>query len=98
MHRRLGWITAALALLMAADRVYVGAHWPLDFVAGLCVGAVVAVLVTVAAQTPVAALVQRLTDTPLRPLLTAEPTAQWPVSNSGDRTPAPTVTGHRVSR
>ena len=44
-HRRLGLVAVGLALLMAIDRVYVGAHWPLDVVAGLVVGAVVSVAV-----------------------------------------------------
>lgn len=38
-HRRLGLVALAMALLMAVDRVYVGAHFPLDVVAGLTVGA-----------------------------------------------------------
>ena len=42
VHRRLGLVVAGLALLMAATRVYVGAHFPLDVVAGLVVGAAVA--------------------------------------------------------
>jgi undecaprenyl-diphosphatase len=41
-HRRLGLVALGLALLMAVDRVYVGAHFPLDVLAGLVVGAVVA--------------------------------------------------------
>ncbi|GAA2502292.1 phosphatase PAP2 family protein [Terrabacter carboxydivorans] len=40
--RRLGVIAAVAALLMAAARVYVGAHYPLDVIAGLVVGALVA--------------------------------------------------------
>ncbi|MFM6851649.1 MAG: phosphatase PAP2 family protein [Terrabacter sp.] len=40
--RRLGAIAAVLALLMAAARVYVGAHYPLDVLAGLLLGALVA--------------------------------------------------------
>src|SRR6476659_4945324 len=41
-HRRLGLVAVVLAVLMALARVYVGAHFPLDVVAGLAVGAVVA--------------------------------------------------------
>ena len=41
-HRRLGLVAAGLAVLMAATRVYVGAHFPLDVVAGLLVGGVIA--------------------------------------------------------
>lgn len=41
-HRRLGVVAAVLAVLMAFARVYVGAHFPLDVLAGLVVGGVVA--------------------------------------------------------
>jgi undecaprenyl-diphosphatase len=50
LDRRLGWTSAVLALAMAADRVYVGAHWPVDVIAGLLVGAVVSVLVVLPAH------------------------------------------------
>lgn len=39
--RRLGVVAAVLALLMAFARVYIGAHYPWDVLAGLLVGAVV---------------------------------------------------------
>ena len=69
-HRTLGLVSAALALLMAATRVYVGAHFPLDVVAGLAVGAAVALVFVRTGP----ALVRRLVDvgarTPLRVLLT----------------------------
>ena len=42
-HRRLGSIAVVLALMMAAARVYVGAHYPADVIAGLGLGAVVVV-------------------------------------------------------
>lgn len=42
--RRLGVLAAVAALLMAFTRVYVGAHYPWDVVAGLVVGASVALL------------------------------------------------------
>ena len=38
-NRRLGLVTAGLALLMAFARVYVGAHYPGDVLAGLALGA-----------------------------------------------------------
>lgn len=41
VSRRLGAITAVAAVLMAAVRVYVGAHYPHDVVAGVALGAVV---------------------------------------------------------
>ena len=71
VDRRLGGAGAALAVLLAADRVYVGAHWPLDVVAGLALGAAVAFAFVVVARRPAARLVARLEGTPLRPLVAA---------------------------
>ena len=72
-NRRLGVVTLVLALLMAATRVYVGAHFPLDVVAGLVVGSATA-LVTYALARPLGVrLVTALAATPVRPLLSARP-------------------------
>lgn len=71
--RRLGLVAAALAVLMAAARVYVGAHFPLDVVAGLVVGASVAVASYLVARPLLVRLVVLLTRTPLRALVTAAP-------------------------
>jgi membrane-associated phospholipid phosphatase len=73
VHRKLGLVTAGLALLMAATRVYVGAHFPLDVLAGLAVGAVVALTSYAAARPLVLRLVVALSRTVARPLLTARP-------------------------
>lgn len=71
VERRLGLVTAAAALLMCFARVYVGAHYPHDVLAGLVLGAVVAMagywltapllrrLVTWAASTPLRPLIER---------------------------------------
>jgi membrane-associated phospholipid phosphatase len=72
-HRTLGLVTAGLALLMAATRVYVGAHFPLDVVAGLAVGVAVALTSYAAARPGVLRLVVALSQTVARPLLTAQP-------------------------
>ncbi|MDX6373430.1 MAG: hypothetical protein QOD98_2418 [Nocardioidaceae bacterium] len=72
-HRTLGLVAAGLALLMAATRVYVGAHFPLDVVAGLAVGVVVALTSYAAARPRVLRLVVALSHTAARPLLTAQP-------------------------
>ena len=71
VDRRLGWTASAFALLMAAARVYSGAHWPLDVLAGLALGAVVAVAVVLLLRRPASRLVARMRATRLRPLLTA---------------------------
>lgn len=72
-HRKLGLVTAGLALLMAATRVYVGAHFPLDVLAGLAVGAVVALTSYAAVRPVVLRLVVALSRSAARPLLTAHP-------------------------
>jgi undecaprenyl-diphosphatase len=43
VRRALLWLTAPLALLMAFSRVFVGVHYPHDVLAGLALGALVAV-------------------------------------------------------
>lgn len=70
VDRRLGGTAVAAAVLMAFARVYVGVHFPVDVLAGLAVGAAVALLVQLAAPA-LAGLVRRLEATPVRPLLTA---------------------------
>jgi len=67
--RRLGWATAVAALLMAADRVYVGAHYPGDVVAGLILGACVAWLSWLTVSRPLTWLVGWLRSTRLRRLM-----------------------------
>jgi undecaprenyl-diphosphatase len=70
VDRRLGVAASVAALLMAFCRVYVGAHYPVDVLAGLLVGTVVALVVQLFAPR-VARVVTRLQATPLRPVLTA---------------------------
>ncbi len=53
--RALGGFAAIAAFALAFARVYIGVHWPVDVVAGLVLGAVVAV-----AGLPLAALLERL--------------------------------------
>ncbi|MEO6205839.1 MAG: phosphatase PAP2 family protein [Mycobacteriales bacterium] len=70
--RRLGIVAVVAAVLMAVARVYVGVHFPLDVLAGLVVGATVAVLVQLAAQLLAAAMTP-LTRGRWRPLVTTAP-------------------------
>ncbi len=69
-HRRLGVLTAMLAVLMACTRVYVGAHFPLDVAAGLLVGAALAAASYLLAMPLLGRAVPALARTPARVLLT----------------------------
>ena len=44
VDRKIGIVAAVLAVLMAATRVYVGAHYPTDVLAGLALGGLVALV------------------------------------------------------
>lgn len=70
VDRRLSALAAVFTLLMAASRVYVGAHYPHDVLGALVVGGVVGFAATWAARRFGAAFVARLSDGALRPLLT----------------------------
>lgn len=69
VSRRLGAFAAAAALLMAFSRVYVAAHYPRHVVAGLGLGAAVAVFGCLLLRLPLTALVTRFEGPPLRPVL-----------------------------
>ncbi|MFF8383736.1 phosphatase PAP2 family protein [Streptomyces kanasensis] len=55
--RRIAWLTAPLAVLMAFSRVFVGVHYPHDVAAGLVVGALAVVLFVRVLTGPTARLV-----------------------------------------
>lgn len=82
-NRRLGLISAVAAALMAFSRVYIGAHYPHDVLAGLALGALIGVGGYYLTRRPLTAVIHRLTSTRLRPLLTAAP-LQTPVSTPGN--------------
>ncbi|MEY9846791.1 phosphatase PAP2 family protein [Streptacidiphilus sp. MAP5-3] len=71
VNRYLGIIAAALALVMAFARVWVGAHYPHDVVVGLLVGTAVALPTMLLARRYAPPLVARMQSGVLRPLLTA---------------------------
>lgn len=66
---KLGLPTAVLGLALAFDRVYVGAHYPADVMAGLIFGGVISALVYLAVRTPLTAFLDLLARTPLRLLV-----------------------------
>jgi undecaprenyl-diphosphatase len=71
--RPLGWVAAGLAALMAFARVYVGAHYPADVVAGLVLGGATAVIVVSFARRFLTPVLDAALKTPLRRLIVAVP-------------------------
>jgi undecaprenyl-diphosphatase len=71
VSRRLGLVAAGAAVLMAATRVYVGAHYPQDVIAGLALGAVLVGLGWLLVGRLLTSAVCRLRTTRLSPLLVA---------------------------
>lgn len=81
--RRLGLLTGAAAVLLAFARVYVGAHYPGDVLAGLLFGAVVTVVGYAVVRRLLEWIVAAVARTPARPLVTAGA--------------APAITGRRAA-
>jgi undecaprenyl-diphosphatase len=71
LSRRLGAVGVAAALLMAFARVYVGAHFPVDVLAGLALGGCVAGAGWLVLARPLTALMRQAGHTPLKVLLPA---------------------------
>jgi undecaprenyl-diphosphatase len=69
VSRRLGAVAAVAALAMAVSRVWVGVHYPHDVVAGVAVGALVALGAMALLERRPESLVRRITATRLRPML-----------------------------
>jgi membrane-associated phospholipid phosphatase len=83
VSRRLGAVAVLAACAMAASRVWVGLHYPHDVVAGVLVGTLVAMLLSTALRRIPDSLAERLTATPLRPLLVAPELAEATSYESG---------------
>ncbi|MGR6320579.1 phosphatase PAP2 family protein [Micromonospora soli] len=66
---RLGLLAVAAAAVMGFARIYIGAHYPADVLAGFGVGAGVTLLGYLIARRPIGAGLDRLDQTRLRPLL-----------------------------
>ncbi|WP_086558970.1 phosphatase PAP2 family protein [Streptomyces africanus] len=69
VSRRLGAVAAVAACAMALSRVWVGAHYPHDVLAGVVVGAAAALLAMSALRGRAQDVALRLAATRLRPLL-----------------------------
>lgn len=68
-----GWVAAVFAVVMAASRVYVGAHYPGDVIAGLTLGGVTAFALAKPGRALARKIVEFVASTPLRPLVSASP-------------------------
>jgi membrane-associated phospholipid phosphatase len=73
VNRRLGLVAAVAAIVMAFARVYVGAHYVGDVVAGLLLGAIVTLALSRIAAKVIEPILRALMKTPLRPLVTGDP-------------------------
>lgn len=71
VSRRLGAVAAVAALAMAASRVWVGAHYPHDIVAGVAVGVLTGLLLMTVARRRSETLARWIGSGRLRPLLVA---------------------------
>jgi len=73
VDRRLGWVSALAAVLMAFSRVYIAAHYPLDVVVGLLLGAEIGLARYFLLRRVLLGVVVALQHTRFRPFLNAAP-------------------------
>ena len=70
-HHWYGPVALALSVLMGLDRLYVGAHYPTDVLAGLALGGSIAFLLARPGTKLIHAVIIRFSEGPLRPLVFA---------------------------
>lgn len=73
VSRRLGLLSLLAALVMGFARVYVGAHYPQDVVAGYLLGGLVSAACFLLVRGVLRRILEAMVRTPIRPLLTAQP-------------------------
>jgi len=81
---RVGLLAVLATAIMRFSRVYVGAHYPHDVVAGLLVGIIAGLITALLVRRYASPLVAKLAAGPLRPILTT----QSPAGATGDHAPA----------
>lgn len=69
--RLMAWLATFFGLCLAADRVYVGMHYPGDVLGGLIIGGLVMVILFVPARAVLTRFDRWLLGTPFRPLVRA---------------------------
>lgn len=93
--RRLGLAALAAATLMCFARVFVGAHYPGDVLAGLADGAVVTLAGYVVVRPLLVRFVARASATRLRPALASSPSTTTFATSNTSATGASTPAGAR---
>lgn len=68
----LGIVSLIFALILVFSRVYIAAHYPYDVMAGLILGAAIVLISYFIVRKPLVLVIQKLANSPLRPLITAK--------------------------